>query len=318
MPRAKQFKQMIRERQKKTGESYSIARMHVGRMLKNAPPCPDDGPDIVSARDALKKQLVDLDVLMDDGLNGSYPQYRMASEAESRVKMRLARLWAKPLGLKNDRRWGCVRNLLNARHSCARSGHMCLHLPGDDHRSCWSQDGVPAVYVTQPYPEAWNHAVAAATRFCAEYGLRLTAIAPDDPASPAWHCPGSVVFVTVVKDEDSPRHAIGPRVEQVVTDVIGVADEDHARRHERPGRLSRYLETITTDDLERLHRLAGIGQGGLKMRWPEEVLSLGREGALRYLNLWTPFKLARFLRKAMALVAKGHIDLCEPFQKWVA
>lgn len=65
----------------------------------------------------------------------------------------------------------------------------------DDHPSIWLRDGKPTIYVSQPYglgTEALRELVAR----CDQLGLDATV-----NAWPAWHFPGSVVFVTMEKAE---------------------------------------------------------------------------------------------------------------------
>jgi hypothetical protein len=61
--------------------------------------------------------------------------------------------------------------------------------PGGDHRTLWTKDGKPYCWVSQPYGLRFED-IQKMVLHATKYGLRF-----EVNSYPAWHYPGSVVFI---------------------------------------------------------------------------------------------------------------------------
>lgn len=96
--------------------------------------------------------------------------------------------WAAGLGVTPTRGHACLLGLVPE----APAGHKgCVHLPGDDHTTVWDKDGVPFVYVTQPY-NLDQAGLEAMFRVARRLGLTIHV----DRAI-SWHDPGAVLIEVV-------------------------------------------------------------------------------------------------------------------------
>jgi hypothetical protein len=71
-------------------------------------------------------------------------------------------------------------------------------LPGADHITLWLKDGIPEVYVTQPY-YLHEDTMGAIAALCERWGLRCTV-----STWPAWHFPSGVLSILVRRKPETP------------------------------------------------------------------------------------------------------------------
>lgn len=112
-------------------------------------------------------------------------------QKEDAIRESLKRKWANKNELRLARGRAGWWRLLGLR-SCFDSRWRPIvleNLPGDDHCSLWLRNGEPAVWVSQPYPLS-SSKIGQMTYVAEQYGLSF-----EISTWPAWHYPGSVLFV---------------------------------------------------------------------------------------------------------------------------
>ena len=121
-----------------------------------------------------------------DGTSASryFPDKRKQARCDELQRL-LTEQWAQKYRLKQSRGRRDWKRLV-----WRQSGDFMEPLPGDDHTSLWYRDGKAAVYISQPY------GIAAETLAKMQEACRVHGLAFDVSTWPAWHYPGSVLFVT--------------------------------------------------------------------------------------------------------------------------
>lgn len=102
-------------------------------------------------------------------------------------------LWCKPRGLRRSQSLSFLRRFIGKHRS----------LPGDDHCEGFNYKGKPYLWLSQPYPERWERALAEGRvdLACRDHGLVYTV-----SREPSWHFPIGVLTVcwTKVGTTDNP------------------------------------------------------------------------------------------------------------------
>lgn len=120
---------------------------------------------------------------------------REETEAARQVLMRdLKTSWAAAHGVvqaEGPQFWGLLigKPPLSDFDRRRSPGALPEKLPGDDHETLWLRDGLPMMYVSQPYPLDFG-TIRQMTAAALMYGLEFSI-----SARPAWWNPGKVSFV---------------------------------------------------------------------------------------------------------------------------
>lgn len=144
-------------------------------------------------------------VLTENGESGTAVATRAFAEATYQERLQT---WAVTRHLKQAGGHVCIARLLGKRCSIgyqnAESKPPCLP-PGSDHASLWNRDGVPFVFVFQPYGMSYE-AIRELTAFCEQWELRF-----DIDDWPSWHFPGAILTVEIHNKDDRRGVYGGPR-----------------------------------------------------------------------------------------------------------
>lgn len=99
------------------------------------------------------------------------------------------RLWMEREGVKASS--NCSLDWLRLVGRRASRDSLPPHLPGQDHAELFVKDGKAEVFTFQPYQLCWD-TLEDLVEACRQNGLQA-----DVTTWPAWHYPGSVLFVEV-------------------------------------------------------------------------------------------------------------------------